>query len=78
MPKRRDKLEIIVDLLEVCLEVSHKTNLVYKTNLNFRIIDRYLKRLLEKEWIIENGGTYRISDKGRCFLIKARDVLSEL
>lgn len=75
---RRSKLDIIVNLLEVSKEESLKTALVYKTNLNFTIIDGYLELLLEKEWIIENGGTYHITDKGRCFLIKALDVLSEL
>lgn len=78
MLMRRGKLEIIVNLLEVCNEETHKTNLVYKTNLNFKLVGNYLKILLEKEWVMENGGTYQITDKGICFLSKARDVLSEL
>lgn len=75
---RRGKLEIIVNLLEVCKEEAHKTSLVYKSNLNFRLVGNYLKILLEKEWVKENGGKYLITDKGKCFLMKARDVLSEL
>ena len=78
MLMRRSKLEIIVNLLEVCEEEALKTNLVYKTNLNFKLVGNYLKILLEKEWVMENGGTYRITDKGKCFLMKARDVLSDL
>ena len=75
---RRSKLEIIVNLLEVCKEDALKTNLVYKTNLNFNLVGKYLKVLLEKEWVTENGGKYRITEKGICFLSKAGDVLSEL
>lgn len=78
MLTRRGKLEIIVDLLEVCKEEALKTNLVYKTNLNFKFVGDYLKILLEKEWVKENGGKYLITEKGKCFLMKARDVLSEL
>lgn len=75
---RRSKLEIIVDLLEVCKEDSHKTNMVYKTNLNFKIAGEYLNILKEKEWVTENEGRYRITDKGKCFLMKAKGILSEL
>jgi predicted transcriptional regulator len=75
---RRSKLEIIVNLLEVCEEDALKTTLVYKTNLNFKLITKYLALLLENEWVLENRGTYRITGKGECFLRKARDVLSEL
>lgn len=76
---RRGKLEIIIDLMEVCKEEDTlKTNLVYKTNLNFKIIGDYLKILLEKGWVKEKMGRYNITDKGECFLMKARDVLSEL
>lgn len=78
MLTRRGKLEIIVDLLEVCKEETHKTNLVYKNNLNFKLVGNYLKILMEKGWVMKNKRTYRITDKGKCFLMKARDVLSEL
>jgi len=74
----RGKLDIIVNLLEVCKEEALKTNLVYKTNLNFKLVGDYLKILMEKEWVMENGGKYLITEKGKCFLMKARDVLSEL
>lgn len=75
---RRSKLEIIVNMLEICEEKALKTNLVYKTNLNFKLVGNYLRILLEKGWVIENRGTYLITDKGKCFLSKARDILSEL
>lgn len=75
---RRDSLEIIVDLLEVCEKETSKTNMVYKTNLNFTIAGKYLKFLLKKEWVTENGGRYRITDKGNRFLMKARDIVNVL
>lgn len=75
---RRQKLEIISDLLEVCIKGSLKTNMVYKTNLNFKIAEVYLNLLLNKKLIMKNGETYITTQKGTGFLKKARALLSEL
>ncbi|TRZ88881.1 MAG: hypothetical protein D4R88_06720 [Methanosarcinales archaeon] len=37
-----------LSLLETCQERTHKTALVYKTNLNFRIVNGYLDYLQGK------------------------------
>ncbi len=74
---RRGKLEILIALLEVCEEEVLKTTLVYKTNLNFKIVRDYLKFLKEKGWVMENGKMYRITDAGKTFLKKAKEIYSE-
>ncbi len=78
MTVRRGKLEIIVELLETCQSESHKTNLVYSTNLNFKIVNEYLNLLKQKGWIVESEGKYQIMDEGKRFLEKAKGVLSQL
>ncbi|MDQ1279182.1 MAG: hypothetical protein QG670_442 [Thermoproteota archaeon] len=47
MTKKRNYLEISADLLRVAKEGARKSHLVYKANLNFSIIETYLKRLQE-------------------------------
>ncbi|HWQ20196.1 MAG TPA: winged helix-turn-helix domain-containing protein, partial [Methanotrichaceae archaeon] len=33
---RRDKLQIILDILEICVNGANKTKIVYQANLNFK------------------------------------------
>ena len=44
--RRRGEVEIIRDVLEVCLGGACKTKIVYRANLNFSRLDRYLGLLL--------------------------------
>jgi predicted transcriptional regulator len=66
--ERRGKLEIIVDILNVCKDGALKTEIVYKANLNFKRVDRYIP-FLEKRQLLENSGSiYTTTDKGYEFL----------
>jgi len=47
MGRKRGHLEIARDLLEVARYGAKPTALVYKANLNFNIIKRYLQELLD-------------------------------
>lgn len=72
---RRSRLDIIIDVLEVAKEGSNKTNIVYKTNLNFKLADRYLD-LLQKHGLMENKqDRYITTDKGKIFLDKAKEII---
>ncbi len=75
---RRSRLDIIINILEVAKEGVHKTGIVYKANLNFKLADRYLD-LLQKYGLIENRlDKYIITDKGKIFLDKANEIILEL
>lgn len=43
---RRGEIEIMRDILEVCLKGANKTKIVYQANLNFSRLERYLEILL--------------------------------
>jgi predicted transcriptional regulator len=43
---RRSEIEIICDILDECLDGATKTGIVYRANLNFSRLDRYLSILL--------------------------------
>ncbi len=68
----RGRLEIIVDLLEICREEAIRTHLVYKANLNFKILRRYLKTLLDKNWVRDRGGDVSYNGEGEAFFKKSK------
>jgi len=75
---RRNRIDIIVEVLDVAKNGVNKTSIVYKTNLNFRIAERYLK-LLEIQGFVENKfDKYITTNKGRVFLEKAREITLQL
>jgi predicted transcriptional regulator len=76
--KRRDKLFIIAEILEISREGSLKTQIMYRANLSFTQLNDYLKftlriGLLEK--VLVNGkDTYRASIKGLDFLQRYNEI----
>jgi len=73
--KKRNKLEIIRDILEVIRNKSGKikpTHILYKSNLSYVMMEEYMHELKEKEFIEEKklskGKTYIITDKGINYL----------
>jgi predicted transcriptional regulator len=75
---RRSKIDIVVDMLEVTKNGVNKTAVVYKTNLNFRLAEKYLL-LLEKQGLLEKkSDKYFTSNKGKIFLGKAKDLTMQL
>lgn len=45
--KRRSNIEISADILKVALHGAKKSHIVYRANLNFEVVKRYLQRLSE-------------------------------
>jgi predicted transcriptional regulator len=66
--KRRTKFEIMVDILSVSRHGALKTQIVYRANLNYNRVDRYLK-FLERNGLLEPAGSgYTTTKKGEEFL----------
>lgn len=75
---RRNRYEICADILRATLSGSKKTRLVYATNLNFNLVNKYLPRLMERGFIeATEDGYYITTPKGAQFL-KEYDDLVEL
>lgn len=75
MTKKRNRLEIIRDILEVIRKKNGNikpTHILYKSNLSYNMMEEYLKELISKEFIKEtrnkNGKTYILTDKGHNYL----------
>ncbi|MGQ9624969.1 MAG: winged helix-turn-helix domain-containing protein [Candidatus Bathycorpusculaceae bacterium] len=76
--KRRDKLYIISEILEIAKDGTLKTQIMYRANLSFTQLNDYLKfmlriNLLEK--VVENDKEiYKATDKGLNFLQRYREI----
>ena len=68
----RGKLEIMADVIYLGTSGIKKTHIMYKANLSYDQINRYLRVLLKLEFIeiaIDDGtAIYRATEKGRVFL----------
>jgi predicted transcriptional regulator len=70
---RRNDLDICADLLSIAGDGARKTQLVYKGNLNFKIINKYISRLSECGFLESEKGHYFTTDKGNRFLVQYRE-----
>lgn len=70
MKKRRNNLDVTADILRTAYSGARKTRIVYQANLNFKVVKKYLRFLLEREFIIFNKPHYFTTDKGRKYLTK--------
>jgi predicted transcriptional regulator len=75
MPKKRERLEIIHDILHVIRARRNvkPTHILYKSNLSHPMLTEYLEELIEKGFINEKDAgkgkrTYELTDKGYNFL----------
>ena len=81
MNKKRNRLEVIRDILEVVRARSGKikpTHILYKSNLSHQMMEEYLEELIEKGFIVkhsgEKGKTYSITEKGLKYLNQYRMI----
>ena len=66
---RRDKIDIIADILKITLHGAKKTHIVYKANLNFTVLKKYITGLEEKGLLMKiDGRHYMTTQKGSQFL----------
>jgi len=70
---KRNNYDIDRDILNLTKSPQLKTNIVYKCNLNFKLIKRYLTKLIQKGFITKtkrhDGKTlYSITNRGLEYL----------
>jgi predicted transcriptional regulator len=66
--EKRDKLDLLLELLEATSEPIKKTHLIYKLRINYYQLSRYLDLLLRLEMVREVSVPfegYVIAEKGR-------------
>jgi len=79
--KRRDRTEIMIDILTQAGRPISITKLVYRTNLNFMLVRNYAGFLIDKELLEVVGNShksYRTTEKGVEFLKGYRRMIELL
>ncbi len=77
MLPKREKDQIIVQILDTCREGANKTRVVYQAGLNFKTVGPYLTLLQEKgliEAIQEDGIIYKTSPTGERAMETLKDA----
>ena len=67
-PEKRDKLDLLLELLDATSEPTKKTHLIYRLRINYYQLTRYLDLMLKLEMIEEVSTPfegYAITEKGR-------------
>lgn len=82
MNKKRDRLQIIHDILKAISEKNGKikpTHILYKSNLSPQMLDEYLKELITRNFVIErqskDGKKYALTQKGFEYLDKYKMIV---
>ncbi|MBA7643942.1 hypothetical protein ES703_51676 [subsurface metagenome] len=67
---RRNDLDIQADILRVAMSRggARKTQIVYRANLNFYIVKKYLNRLMSRGLLVVKGTRYFSTDKARTYI----------
>ncbi len=83
MSKKRSRLEVIHDILEAIKrknKIIKPTHIMYKSNLSHKMMQSYLKELLEKDLIKEindsgKGKTFSLTQKGIEYLDQYKKMI---
>ncbi len=68
---RRDKITIMADLLEIMQEPRRLTHILYKSNMSYLQLVKYLDDLIERglaEKKVEPFRCYTVTDNGKLFI----------
>mgnify|MGYP001613014438 CR=1 FL=1 len=79
MERKRERLQVIYDILETIKEKNGKikpTHILYRSNLSYQMMSEYLNELISGNFVIEtkNGTSksYQLTQKGFDYLEKYR------
>ncbi len=71
MAKKRSNIEVSADILRAAISGIRKSHIVYQTNLNNKLADRYIDDLRKSELIvgpIGRGKIFSTTEKGRKYI----------
>lgn len=77
---RRNDLDICADILVVAKRGAKKTHIVYRANLNFNLVTKYLRRLIKNGLLrpASEKNVYTTTDEGIDFLEQYRKLNTPL
>ena len=77
---RRNDLDICADILKVAQTGAKKTQIVYQANLNFKIVKKYLDRLIDNGLLDpqDESKFYLTTPRGYDFLEQYKELILPL
>ncbi len=82
MKRKREKLEVIYDILKVIQAKDGKikpTHILYKSNLSHQMMNEYLEGLMLGKFLVEikntTGKSYKLTQKGNEYLEKYKVIV---
>jgi predicted transcriptional regulator len=78
-PKRRDKLVIMAEIIVIAIKGASKTQIMYKANLSFSQLKRYLA-ILSHHSLLEKSAyagreIYKATPKGIAFMERQQQII---
>jgi len=81
-PKRRDKLVIIAEIINIAKNGTSKTHIMFKANLSFSQLNQYLSALIEtnllERQLVQGREIYRATEKGLDLVEKQCEIINLL
>jgi len=71
--KKRARHDIIMEILKAAKKGTKKTHIMYKARLSFELREKYLNALKEADFITEESGIWKTTEKG-LHVIKACEI----
>ncbi len=72
--RNRDALDIVADILQVANPFANKTKIMFKANLSFNLLQKYLKKVVDAQLLSFEDGKYNVTSNGRDFLEQYNDI----
>lgn len=73
--KRRSSVQILYDILQAAIPGLRKTPLLFRVNLNPRILEKYLDFCLKNGLLTHEGKIFKTTEKGLRFVESYRDYI---
>ena len=76
MGTKRDRVEIMAEILGLCLNPTTKTHVMYGTNLSWKMLQHYLSHMQSRELLemYKDSKRYVTSKKGKEFLARWNEL----
>ena len=70
LSRYRNRVEIIADILNIVGDGARKTQIMYKGNLSYKLLKRYLREVIGAGLVCagERANIYQLTEKGKMFL----------
>lgn len=75
--RNRDSVDVIAEILSACRKPALRTRVMYRVNLSYRQLVKYLDFLLERGFLRLHGRKYEVTESGM-IVLKLYERLEEM